>query len=471
MITIDNRALISKSDVKDIHIVPKMANRHGLISGATGTGKTVTLQTLTETFSDLGVPVFIADVKGDLSGLAEIGGESSSVENRVTELGLYNLGFKYTSYPVRFWDVLEKQGHPIKTPIGEVDVMLLERLLGLNDTQGAILSMLFKIAEDRKLKLISLRDIRKLLIIMSRDRKKLTPIYGNMSSSSIGAIQRALMRLENDGASHFFGSPSFDLNDLMIVENNRGMVNILAADELILSPQVYTTFLLWLLTELYNRMPEVGDLEKPKLVLFFDEAHLIFRDMPKRLLNRVEQVVRLIRSKGIGVYFSTQSPSDIPQAILGQLGNRVQHTLRAYTPRDQRAVRIAAETFRANPKYDTASAITQLNTGEALVSFLDAKGAPSVVERSLVLPPQSQIGPISDTQRRAIMDSSEVNNKYECAEYDNEKEKPENTVWQKIKSALRIMCKLTSMLLLFLVVGAMVFPIWLLITLLINTKK
>lgn len=459
MITKDNRALISISDSKEMQIVPKMINRHGLISGATGTGKTVTLQTMAETFSDLGIPVFIADVKGDLSGISKHGGKSESVAERVRQLGLNYKGFGYKEYPTRFWDIFEKQGHAIKTPVSEVNVMLMERLLGLNDTQGAIVSMAYKIAEDEDRELTSLKDLRQLMIHIEQNRDEYIPVYGNISPSSVGAIQRALMRLENDGASHFFGGPRLLFDDIIETVGRRGLVNILAADELILSPNVYTTFLLWLLTTLYDEMPEVGDLDIPKLVLFFDEAHLIFRDMPKQLLNRIEQVVRLIRSKGIGIYFSTQSPSDIPQSILGQLGNRVQHTLRAYTPRDQNAVKVAAQTFRPNPKYDTAEAITQLETGEALVSFLDDRGAPNKVERSLILPPQSQIGPITNYERLLNMSQSRI-----LTEYDVEvKEKEEDTgeVEDKVKDKKpskfpRILKRISKAILTFVVSTALI---------------
>lgn len=407
------RAYIAISENSEVCLNPKMANRHGLITGATGTGKTVTLQNLTETFSDMGVPVFVADIKGDFSGIAKAGGNKSSVTERVDKYGLPNKGFEFKAYPTQFWDVFGEQGHPVRTTITEMGPLLLERLLNLNDTQSAILSMVFKIADDNNLLLIDLKDLQKMIEFVGNNRKEFTTKYGNISPASIGAIQRSLLRLENEGGSHFFGEPELVVDDFIQTLQGKGVVNILAADKLMLSPRIYTTFLLWLLSDLYENLPEVGDRDKPKLIFFFDEAHLLFSDMPRHLLEKVEQIVRLIRSKGVGIYFCTQNPADIPQSILGQLGNRVQHALRAYTPNDQKAVRVAAQTFRANPKYDTETAITQLETGEALVSFLDEKGAPQMVERAYILPPQGQIGPITNEERSQVIRRSLIYGVYE----------------------------------------------------------
>lgn len=407
------RAFIAINDEAEICLIPKMANRHGLITGATGTGKTVTLQTLSETFSEMGVPVFAADMKGDLSGVAKIGGNKESVNKRVDGYNLKDKGFEYKPFPVRFWDVFGEQGHPVRTTVTSMGPLLLERLLGLNETQGAILTMAFRIADDNNLLILDLKDLQKMLQFIGDNRKDFTTKYGNISPASIGAIQRGLMRLESEGADKFFGEPDLEITDFIQTEQGKGVINILAADKLMYSPRVYTTFLLWLLDDLYETLPEVGDLEKPKLVFFFDEAHLLFNDMPNSLLEKVEQIVRLIRSKGVGVYFCTQNPADIPQTILGQLGNRVQHALRAYTPNDQKAVKVAANTFRPNPKFDTEEAITQLNTGEALVSFLDEKGAPQMVERANILPPQGQIGPITAGERDQIIRSSLIYGVYE----------------------------------------------------------
>ena len=407
------RAFIAINDESEVCLIPKMANRHGLITGATGTGKTVTLQTLSETFSEMGVPVFAADMKGDLSGVAKVGGNKESVNKRVDGYNLKDKGFEYKPFPVRFWDVFGEQGHPVRTTVTSMGPLLLERLLGLNETQGAILTMAFKIADDNNLLILDLKDLQKMLQFIGDNRKDFTTKYGNISPASIGAIQRGLMRLESEGADKFFGEPNLEITDFIQTEQGKGVINILAADKLMNSPRVYTTFLLWLLDDLYETLPEVGDLDKPKLVFFFDEAHLLFNDMPNSLLEKVEQIVRLIRSKGVGVYFCTQNPADIPQTILGQLGNRVQHALRAYTPNDQKAVKVAANTFRANPKFDTEEVITQLNTGEALVSFLDEKGAPQMVERANILPPQGQIGPITIGERDQNIRSSLIYGVYE----------------------------------------------------------
>ena len=406
-------AFIAISEGGEICLNPKMANRHGLITGATGTGKTVTLQNLTETFSDMGVPVFIADIKGDFSGIAKMGGNKDSVTKRVEKYGLAEKGFEFKAFPVQFWDVFGEQGHPVRTTITEMGPLLLERLLDLNDTQSAVLSMVFKIADDNNLLLIDLKDLQKMLEFVGNNRAEFTTKYGNISPASIGAIQRSLLRMENEGAAHFFGEPELVVNDFIQTLQGKGVVNILAADKLMQSPRIYTTFLLWLLSDLYENLPEVGDMDKPKLVFFFDEAHLLFSDMPRNLLEKVERIVRLIRSKGVGIYFCTQNPADIPPTILGQLGNRVQHALRAYTPNDQKAVRVAAQTFRANPKYDTETAITQLETGEALVSFLDEKGAPQMVERAYILPPQGQIGPITSEERSQLIRRSLIYGVYE----------------------------------------------------------
>lgn len=409
----NKRAFIAINDSAEVCLIPKMANRHGLITGATGTGKTVTLQTLSETFSEMGVPVFAADMKGDLSGVAKAGGNKESVAKRVEQYELKDKGFDFKAFPVRFWDVFGEQGHPVRTTVTSMGPLLLERLLDLNETQGAILSMAFRIADDNNLLLLDMKDLRKMLQHIGENRAQYTNRYGNISPASIGAIQRGLIRLENEGADKFFGEPELEITDFIQTEQGKGVINILAADKLMQSPRVYTTFLLWLLDDLYDSLPEVGDLEKPKLVFFFDEAHLLFNDMPGALLEKVEQIIRLIRSKGVGIYFCTQNPADIPESILGQLGNRVQHALRAYTPNDQKAVRVAANTFRANPAFDTGEAITQLNTGEALVSFLDEKGAPQMVQRANILPPQGQIGPLTVGERDQLIRSSLIYGVYE----------------------------------------------------------
>lgn len=414
MLDNQNRSFVAINDEKEICFIPKMANRHGLITGATGTGKTISLQVLAETFSDMGVPVFAADMKGDLSGVAKIGGNKESVTKRVEKFKLPEKGFEYKNFPVQFWDVFGEQGHPIRATMSSLGPILLERLLTLNDTQGAVLNLIFKIADENDLLLLDLKDLQKMLQYVGENRAQFTTQYGNISSQSIGAIQRNLARLETEGGKVFFGEPELVISDLLKTDNRgKGIINILAADKLMNSPRIYTTFLLWLLADLFENLPEVGDLEKPKLVFFFDEAHMLFNDMPKILLEKVEQIIRLIRSKGVGVYFITQNPADIPETILGQLGNRIQHALRAYTPNDQKAVRVAANTFRPNPKFSTETAITELGTGEALVSFLDEKGAPNPVERAFILPPQGQIGPITLQERTQIMQSSLLYGVYE----------------------------------------------------------
>lgn len=388
-----------------------MANRHGLIAGATGTGKTVTLQVLAETFSQAGVPCFMADMKGDLSGISQVGKMSGFIEKRCAEFGIENPGFG--SCPVRFYDVFGEQGHPMRTTISRMGPQLLARLMELNETQAGVLNIVFRIADERGLLLIDLKDLRSMLDYVSKNAKEYTTTYGNISSQSVGAIQRALLMIESEGGDKFFGEPDFDIYDLLQSEQGKGMLSVLAADKLMLNPKLYSTFLLWLLSELYSTLPEVGDMELPKLVFFFDEAHMLFNDTSKVLVDKIEQVVRLIRSKGVGVYFVTQSPSDIPENILGQLGNRVQHALRAFTPKDQKAVKTAADTFRTNPNFKTDEAIMELQTGEALVSFLDEKGAPSVVERAKVLFPLSQIGAVTEGQRLDIIKQSRIYGKYD----------------------------------------------------------
>ena len=394
-----------------LSITGKMANRHGLIAGATGTGKTVTLQVMAETFCQAGVPCFMADMKGDLSGISQVGKMSGFIEKRLPEFGIENPEFQ--SCPVRFFDVFGEQGHPMRATISQMGPQLLSRLMQLNETQDGVLNIVFRIADERGLLLIDLKDLRSMLDWVSKHAKEYTTKYGNISTTTVGAIQRALLQLENQGADKFFGEPSFDIYDLMQTEGGKGVMNVLAADKLMMQPKLYSTFLLWLLSELYSTLPEVGDMELPKLVFFFDEAHMLFDGTSKALLDKIEQVIRLIRSKGVGIYFITQSPTDIPESILGQLGNRVQHALRAYTPKDQKAVKTAADTFRANPAFKTDEAIMNLETGEALVSFLDAKGAPAIVERAKILFPLSQIGAVTEGQRLDIIKQSRIYGKYD----------------------------------------------------------
>ncbi len=394
-----------------ISIVGKMTNRHGLIAGATGTGKTVTLQVLAETFCQAGVPCFMADMKGDLSGISQAGRLSGFIQKRLPEFGIEDPQFQ--SCPVRFFDVYGEQGHPMRSTISNMGPDLLGRLMELNETQTGVLNIVFKIADDNGLLLDDLKDLRAMLNFVGQNAAEFTTQYGNVSAASIGAIQRALLSLENQGADLFFGRPSFDIFDLLQCEGGKGVMNVLAADKLMLKPKLYSTFLLWLLSELYSTLPEVGDMDLPKLVFFFDEAHMLFEGTSRALTAKIEQVIRLIRSKGVGIYFVTQSPTDIPENILGQLGNRVQHALRAYTPKDQKAVKVAAETFRANPAFDTYEAILQLETGEALVSFLDEKGAPSMVERAKILFPLSQIGAITEDQRALIIKQSRLWGRYD----------------------------------------------------------
>lgn len=411
MYTNEHGLYIANSNGKAISLCGKMANRHGLIAGATGTGKTVTLQVMAETFSQAGVPCFMADMKGDLSGISQTGSMSSFIEKRCTEFGIENPQFG--SCPVRFFDVFGEQGHPMRTTISNMGPQLLSRLMGLNETQEGVLNIVFRIADERGLLLIDIKDLRSMLDYVSKNAKDYTSTYGNITAQSVGAIQRALLTIENQGGNLFFAEPSFDIFDLLQVEQGKGILNVLAADKLMLNPKLYSTFLLWLLSELYVQLPEVGDMELPRLVFFFDEAHMLFNETSKALVDKIEQVVRLIRSKGVGVYFITQSPTDIPENILGQLGNRVQHALRAFTPKDQKAVRSAAETFRPNPAFKTEEAILELSTGEALVSFLDEKGAPGMVERARILFPLSQIGAVNASQRQQIINTSRLYGKYD----------------------------------------------------------
>ncbi len=397
----------------DLELLARMANRHGLVAGATGTGKTVTLRVLAEGLSRLGVPVFLADVKGDLSGLARPGGDAAFVAARAKELGLTDFG--YEPAPVVFWDVFGRQGHPVRATVSELGPLLLARVLGLNDVQEGLLQLVFRVADDAGLLLLDLKDLRAMLENVADRAGELRGRYGNVAPASVGAIQRGLLAFESQGGDALLGEPALDLHDLLRVEGGRGVVNVLAADELIRSPKVYATVLLWLLSELFERLPEVGDPERPRLVFFFDEAHLLFDDAPRELLSRVEQVVRLIRSKGVGVFFVTQNPLDVPDAVLGQLGNRVQHALRAYTPRDQKAVRAAAETFRQNAGLDVERVITELGVGEALVSLLDPKGIPTPVERGRVLPPRSRLAPLDPAERAAVLSASPLRGHYDAA--------------------------------------------------------
>lgn len=397
-----------------VTLLPKYGNRHGLVAGATGTGKTVTLMTLAEGFSRIGVPVFLADVKGDVAGLAVAGSGGEKLQQRVEQIGIE--GYRNEAAPVVFWDLWGKAGHPVRTTVSEMGPTLLGRILELNDTQSGVLDILFKLADDRGLLLLDLADLRALLGLIAEERQDISTSYGLVSTQSIGAIQRALLRLTQDGAEMFFGEPALELADLMrTTYDGRGVVNILAADRLILKPRLYSSFLLWLLSELFETLPEVGDLEKPKLVFVFDEAHLLFNDAPAALQQRIEQVVRLIRSKGVGVYFCSQFPDDVPTNVLGQLGNRFQHALRAYTPRDQKAVKTAAETFVANPALDVAATIGQLGVGEALVSTLQDKGVPMPVERTLIAPPRCRMGAITDAERAQVRAGSPVGGKYDQA--------------------------------------------------------
>ncbi len=401
--------LVAKSGSTELVLLPGLANRHGLITGATGTGKTVTLQALAHGFSSIGVPVFLADVKGDLAGLARPGGGNAKVEERLKALGLEAA---YAACPTVFWDVYGERGIPVRATVSDMGPLLLGRMLGLNEVQEGVLSIVFRVADESGLLLLDLKDLRAMLQFVADNAATIRTRYGNVSAASIGAIQRGLLRLEQEGAEKFFGEPMLDLADLMQTEDGKGVVNVLAADRLLHTPRLYSTFLLWLLAELFEQLPEVGDPEKPRLVFFFDEAHLLFDEAPRALLDKIEQVVRLIRSKGVGVYFVTQNPLDIPEAVLGQLGNRVQHALRAFTPKDQKAVKSAAQTLRQNPRLKAEKVIAELGVGEALVSFLDAKGRPNVVERAFIVPPGSQLGPISDAERSALLAASPLSAHY-----------------------------------------------------------
>ncbi|MEE1652304.1 MULTISPECIES: helicase HerA-like domain-containing protein [Brachymonas] len=403
--------LIAQNSHTSCHLLPGLANRHGLITGATGTGKTVTLQKMAEAFSAIGVPVFMTDIKGDLSGISQQGSIGSKMAGVLQERGIALP--EPVACPTTFWDVFGEQGHPVRTTISDMGPLLLSRMLDLNDTQSGVLNLVFKIADDNGLLLLDLKDLRSMLQYVGENAKQFTTEYGNISSASVGAIQRGLLQLETQGGNQFFGEPMLDIADLMQTDGGKGMINILASDKLLQAPRLYGSFLLWLLSELFEQLPEIGDPEKPKLVFFFDEAHLLFDDAPKVLLERIELVVRLVRSKGVGVYFVTQNPIDVPDTVLAQLGNRVQHALRAFTPRDQKAVKATAETMRSNPDINIVEAITELGTGEALVSFLDEKGRPGITQRVFVVPPGSQIGPITPQQRQSLMARSLVAGTYE----------------------------------------------------------
>lgn len=407
--------LIARHGDTDLCLLPALANRHGLITGATGTGKTVTLQVMAERFAAIGVPVFMADVKGDLTGVAQPGAMSPKLKERLERLGLPEPAFG--AMPATLWDVFGEKGHPLRATVSDLGPMLLARMLSLNETQEGVLNLVFKIADDNGLLLLDAKDLRAMLQHVGENAKQFTTEYGNISAASVGAIQRGLLQLEQQGADRFFGEPMLNFDDLLQTDaKGRGVINILAADKLLNAPRLYASFLLWMLSELFEKLPEVGDRDKPKLVFFFDEAHLLFAEAPRALLEKVEQVVRLVRSKGVGVYFVTQNPLDIPDTVLGQLGNRVQHALRAFTPRDQKAVKAAAQTMRANPAFDAEAAISELGVGEALVSFLDEKGRPTIVERAFIVPPGSRIGPVTDEERQVLMKTSVVAGIYDTAE-------------------------------------------------------
>lgn len=406
----DKKIWIGKSE-QNLYLLPGMANRHGLIAGATGTGKTVTMKVLAESFSDMGVPVFLADVKGDLSGICQAGTPSEDMNARIERFGIE--GFEYQSYPTRFWDIFGEKGHPVRVTISDMGPVLIAKLLGLTDTQAGVLNIVFKVADDNGLLLLDLKDLRAMLQYVGDNRAEFTTSYGNVSAASVGAIQRALLAFEGEGGELFFGEPALDIRDWMRTDmDGRGYINVLSGERLIQSPTVYSTFLLWMLTELFERLPEVGDLDKPRMVFFFDEAHLLFSDLSKTLLQKMVQVVKLIRSKGVGIYFISQSPSDIPNDVLAQLSNRIQHALRAYTPAEQKAVRAAATAFRENPAFNTQAALMELGVGEALISCLDDKGIPSIVERGFILPPQSKFGPVTDDVLSGKILSDEFELKY-----------------------------------------------------------
>ncbi len=406
----DKKIWLAQSD-KNLYLLPQMANRHCLVAGATGTGKTITMKIMAESFSDMGVPVFLQDIKGDLSGMCCPGTDSDDMCKRIERFGIK--GFEYKSYPTRFWDIFGEQGHPVRVAVSEMGATLLGRLLGLTEVQTGVLSIVFKVAEDNDLLLVDIKDLRAMLQYVGDNRAEFTTMYGNVSTASVGAIQRALLQFEAEGGEQFFGEPSLDIRDWMRTDiDGRGYINILNSVRLIQSPTVYATFLLWMLTELYETLPEVGDLDKPRMIFFFDEAHLLFDDAPKALVQKIVQIVKLIRSKGVGVYFVTQSPSDIPDDVLAQLSNRVQHALRAYTPAEQKAVKTAAKTFRVNPAFKTEDAIMELGVGEALVSFLDESGIPTVCERAFILPPQSLMGPAPESKVKSLIESGEFEIKY-----------------------------------------------------------
>ena len=430
----NEKLLIGKNDKKEVYLLPKMANRHGLITGASGSGKTITLKVMAESFSDAGVPVFLADVKGDLGGTAQVGEENENVTSRVEKLKLD--GFEYKSFPVRFWDIFGEYGHPIRTTLDSVGPDILSMMLGLSEAQEGVLAIVFKIANENGWKLDDVKDLRLLLQYVGDNKNDFITKYGNITSQSVGVIQRCLLTLENQGADKFFGQPELDINDFISVDSNgRGIINILHAVELFKSPDLYASFLLWLLTNLFNNMPEVGDLDKPKIVFFFDEAHLLFNGMPNYRLKQITQVVKLIRSRGIGLYFISQSPLDIPDEVIAQLGNRVQHTLRAYTPSELKTVKTAADAFRENPEFDTKEAILALGTGEALVSFQNEKGEPEMVEKVYILPPESKMGTLDDISRNKIINSSPLVGKYEeMIERDSAYEELDKMIKEKIEA-------------------------------------
>jgi uncharacterized protein len=424
-------SLIIGKGEQTVALLPMMANRHGMIAGATGTGKTVSLKVLAEQFSEIGVPVFLADVKGDLASISQAGNINPKLQERLDLLGIKD--FKFAAYPVRLWDVFGQLGHPMRTTISEMGPLLLSRILNLNDTQAGVLNLVFKIADDNEYLLIDLKDLRSMLQFVGDNAEQYTTEYGNISKPTIGAIQRALLTIEEQGGDEFFAEPAFEINDLMEVDSyGKGMINILASEKLMMAPALYSTFMLWLLAELFEQLPEVGDLEKPKLVFFFDEAHLLFSDTPKVLSDKIELVVRLIRSKGVGVYFITQNPIDIPEKILGQLGNRIQHAIRAYTPKEQKAIDAMAETFRQNPKIDIPSVITQLKTGEALVSMLDHEGRPGIVEQAMIYPPHSLFGVLDPLKRQDLIKNSPFHFKYhQVIDKESAYERIRNSITEK----------------------------------------
>lgn len=434
---INNKILIGKNEEKELSIQLDKANRHGLITGASGSGKTITLKVMAESFSNAGVPVFLADVKGDIAGTGLIGETNESLEKRLEKLNIEN--FEYQKFPVRFWDIFGVSGHPIRTTLNEVGPDILSMMLGLSEAQSGVLTIVYKIAEDNNWKLDDIKDLRLLLQYVGDNKNDFITKYGNITTQTIGVIQRCLLALENQGANKFFGLPELDINDFIQTENGLGIINILDAVELFKSPDLYASFLLWLLTNLFNKMPEVGDLEKPKIVFFFDEAHLLFNGMPSYRLKQITQVVKLIRSRGIGLYFISQSPTDIPDEIIAQLGNRVQHTLRAYTPAEQRTVKVAADAFRTNPKFNTTEAILSLGTGEALISFQNENGEPEIVEKATILPPQSKMGTIDEITRNKIINSSPIVGKYEeTEERESAYEELNEMIKQKIEEEQQI---------------------------------